>query len=111
MFHLFGNVFDENIAVLTYICNFFFKSESSALLSTDFKIGNFFTHLYVICKLSTRYFHKTFEKLLFYVSGYNGNVVENNTSLFFHDSSEPMTRVLDFRQIVKVYSVNLGLFH
>jgi len=111
LFHFFRNVFDKYITVLTYICNFFFKPESSALLATDFKIANFFAHLYVILKLSAGYFHETFEKLLFDVSEYDGNVIENNTSLFFHDSGEPVTRVLNFRQIVKVYSVNLGLFH
>ena len=100
MFQLFWNVFDEDITVITYVGDFFFKSESSALFSTDFKIANFFAHLYVIFELTTGYFHETFEKLFFDVSEYNRDVIENNSSLFFHNSGESMALVLNFGQIV-----------
>lgn len=72
---LLGNVFDKNVAVLANICNFFFKPEGPALLSTDFKVSDFLAHLYKVFKLSTRYFHKTFEKLFFGVPVNDGHVV------------------------------------
>ena len=78
LFHIFGHIFDENLGSLLRIAalrQVFFKPERPALLSTNFKIPDLFTHFYVVLVSGARYFHVTFEELLFDISVNYGNVI------------------------------------
>ena len=86
LLHGFGDIFDENLALLFDVLYFFFESECSTLFSTNFEVSDLFTHFDIVFKFEARYFHKTFEKLFFYVSINYRDFIEHNAGLFFHNA-------------------------
>lgn len=100
LLHILGYVFDKNLVVLVDVHYFFFESEGSALFIADFKISDFFAHFNVVGEFWAGDFHEAFEKLFFYVTMNDWHFIENNSSLFFHNSGKTVAGILNFWQIV-----------